>query len=316
MHIIRLLLSCSLTLVLTACGDDPVPQIPVAETRSSTPAVSDTSPVENGVTNPADYSTGGVTAKLLPDEPTSSGCLRVITQGALGRSAITWAVNDLALPGKVGAELCSDSYRRGDRVTAFVGTRDQGASVTVTINNSPPRVVDITATPDKVFAGMTINVVPQAEDADGDDVRYRYQWLINGYADPVLLDPFLPGERVVKGEQLQLQIIPNDGYVDGPTYLSYAMSVPNAPPVIVSNPPEGITSLDYRYQVEVTDPDDSTFTFRLADAPNGMRIGEKNGLIEWSLAGVAPGDYTITIIAADPMGAEVAQGYRMTLGAP
>lgn len=308
MHTLRLLLICAVAVSLIACGDEPPPPQVV-------PAVPINSQVQNAEIQTAsdDYSTGGVTAQILPAEPTSTGCLSVVMQGVPGRSAITWAVNDLALPGKVGAELCSDSYRRGDRVTAFIGTRDQGASVTVLINNSPPRVVNITATPDKVFAGQTITVEPQAEDADNDNLRFRYQWLINGYAEPVLLDPFLPGERVVKGDRLQLQIIPNDGYVDGPTYLSYEMSVPNAPPSIVSQPPDSITSLDYRYQVVAADPDDSSFTYRLAEAPAGMRIDAQSGLIEWSLSGVAPGEYTIAIVVADPAGLEGAQEYRLTL---
>ena len=81
-------------------------------------------------------------------------------------------------------------------------------------------------------------------------------------------------------------------------------------------PPQGIASLDYRYQIEVSDPDDSTFTYRLDHAPEGMTIDESSGLIEWSLAEVAPGDYTIAIIAADSDGAETAQEYTLTLGAP
>ena len=47
-----------------------------------------------------------------------------------------------------------------------------------------------------------------------------------------------------------------------------------------------------------------------------MSIDENSGLIEWSLADVAPGDYTIAIIAADSEGIETAQEYTLSLGAP
>ena len=87
-----------------------------------------------------------------------------------------------------------------------------------------------------------------------------------------------------------------------------------AAPQITSAPPQGITSLDYIYQVEVSDPDDSEFTYRLDAAPEGMAIDESSGLIQWSLVDVSPGDYTIAIVIADLEGAEAAQEYTLSLG--
>ena len=126
----------------------------------------------------------------------------------------------------------------------------------------------------------------------------------------------MPGTKYSKGDTVQVQITPNDFLSDGPVYVSYAQPIPNAPPVITSQPPQEISSLDYRYKVEATDPDDSAFTFRLDEAPDGMSINEGTGLIQWSLDGVTPGEYTIAIIVADPEGAEGAQEYKLTLGAP
>jgi hypothetical protein len=81
-------------------------------------------------------------------------------------------------------------------------------------------------------------------------------------------------------------------------------------------PPQGITSLNYRYQVIVNDPDDNQLAYSLIDAPEGMLIDENSGLIEWSLANVPPGDYTIAIKVSDLEGAEAVQEYRLSLGAP
>ena len=110
-----------------------------------------------------------------------------------------------------------------------------------------------------------------------------------------------------------MQIVPNDFYEAGPTYTSYSMAVPNAAPVITSQPPQGITSLKYEYQVVASDPDDSVFTYRLDEAPDGMTIDENTGLIEWDLVEATPGDHTIAIIVSDPAGAEAAQEYTLTL---
>jgi hypothetical protein len=186
----------------------------------------------------------------------------------------------------------------------------------VSICNSPPRVVDISSTPAEIYAGTDITVAPVAEDVDDDSVDFTYQWLINGEADPVLTEATLAGDKFTKGDTVQVLIVPNDFFDDGPTYESYAQTIPNASPRITSEPPQGITSLDYRYQVEVSDPDDSAFTYRLDESPEGMTIDENSGLIEWSLADVAPGDYTIAVIVADSEGVETAQAYTLSLGAP
>jgi hypothetical protein len=156
-------------------------------------------------------------------------------------------------------------------------------------------------------------VTPVAEDDDGDDVDFSYQWLINGEPDPQFTDATLPAGAFAKGDRLQVQIVPNDFYDDGPTYTSFATVVANAPPVITSKPPEGIASLDYAYQVVVSDPDDDTFTYRLEEAPDGMTIDENTGLIAWSLIEASPGEHTIAIIVSDPDGAETAQEYTLTL---
>ncbi|WP_341502516.1 putative Ig domain-containing protein [Gallaecimonas sp. GXIMD4217] len=67
----------------------------------------------------------------------------------------------------------------------------------------------------------------------------------------------------------------------------------NLPPEIISEPelvtPEGVT---YRYQVEVTDPnEDDRHAFSLDLAPPGMVIGADDGLVEW----LPPADYVQSV---------------------
>lgn len=305
-----LLLSCFL---LNGCGEEaperpaPVPASQQSSAKGASPAALSTQ---------TSTSAGGVTVQILPENPTSTGCLRAFTQGSPGRSGYRWSVNGERVAGQTGGKLCNDHYKRYDLVEVEVGTSDIGARASVSIGNSPPRVVDISSTPQEIFTGADISVTPVAEDIDDDMVDFTYQWLINGIDNPLLIDATLPGDKFTKGDTVQVLIVPNDFFVDGPTYESYAQTVPNAAPQITSEPPQGITSLDYRYQVEVLDPDDTQFAYRLDEAPEGMTIDEASGLIKWPLAGVAPGVYTIAIIAADPDGAETAQEYSLTLGAP
>ncbi len=313
MRFVCLLLLVLICAILGACGEDSQTQTEpkVASTTNETPQDG----VESktlAVTQNAD----GVSVRILPENPISSGCLRAVIQGHPARSAVIWTVNGETVSSGTDTQLCSDHYKRDDRVTVHVGTNDKGAEASVTIGNTPPRIVDISSTPDGIFAGLDVSVTPVAEDADDDLVDFTYQWLINGEADPVLTQSTLSGSKFTKGDTIQVLIVPNDFFDDGPTYESYVQVVPNAAPQITSAPPQGISSLDYLYQVVASDPDDTEFTYRLDEAPAGMTIDEKSGLIQWSLEGVAPGDYTIAIVVADPEGAEGAQAYTLTLGAP
>jgi hypothetical protein len=313
MCFIRLVLILFSCLVLSACGED-APEQPASTPVVHPPAESQAAPAPQVKT--VNQSAGGVTVKILPESPTSTGCLRAVIQGVPGRSAILWKVNSEVVSTGTDNQLCSDSYKRDDTVTVEVGTNDRGAQASVSIGNSLPRVVDLSSTPAEIFAGIDISVTPVAEDADGDDVSFSYQWLINGDADPLLTEATLPGDKFTKGDSIQVLIVPNDFFEDGPTYESYAMSVPNAAPSITSEPPQGISSLDYRYQVVANDPDDNQLAYSLSDAPEGMLIDENSGLIQWSLVNVTPGDYTIAIKVSDSEGAEAVQEYRLSLGAP
>lgn len=316
MFVNRLVLFVVISVLLVSCREDAAEK----HSPTSAPGASETSETPQTTASqqktPAATSAGNVTVQIIPERPTATDCLRAVITGLPGSSRIVWAINGETVSSGTDAKLCNAGYQRDDLVTVTVGTIDMGAQAAVSIVNSLPRVVDISSTPSEIYAGMEITVSPVAEDADGDVVDYSYQWLINGEADPVLTQSILPGDRVRKGDSIQVLIVPNDFYDDGPTYESYATSVANAAPDITSQPPQGITSIDYRYQVEVSDPDDSQFTYRLDQAPEGMTIDTASGLIQWSLDGVAPGDYTIAIIVTDPEGAEGAQEYRLALGAP
>lgn len=314
MRDLSLLLAAGCCLLwLTACGEEPLPESKQVN-KPPSPVVAQDSAKVGAV--PVQQASGSIKLRILPENPTAADCLSVVVVGQPGRPGIRWRVNGQLLQGQSDSRVCGDFFKRGDLVTAETGTKELGGSVTVTIGNAPPMVTDISATPEQVAAGQPLTVVPVATDADGDDVTFSYQWLVNGEADPLLTDATLPGNKFTKGDSVQVLIVPNDFYEDGPAYESYAMVVPNAAPQIISQPPQGISSLNYIYQVEANDPDDSQFTYRLSEAPDRMTIDETSGRIQWSLTDVPPGEYTIVIIVTDPDGAEAAQGYTLTLGAP
>lgn len=310
MRVFRAVVIGWLCVVLVACSEEGTQQSsdPVSQATASSQA-----PQANNTT-PTAWGSDDISVKISPDNPTvATGCLSITMQGTPGRSAVIWKVNGEIVNTGTHSELCRESYKRGDLVTVEVGTADKGAKSSVTIANSPPKVSEISSTPEEIFAGRDVTVVPVAEDIDGDDVSFSYQWLINGQENPLLTDAVLPGSSFTKGDTLQVLIVPNDFYDDGPTYESYPHTVSNAPPQITSQPPVEITSLEYSYQVLVSDPDDTMFTYSLEESPDGMTIDKNTGLIAWSLVDATPGEHTIAILVSDPDGAQGAQEYRLTL---
>lgn len=312
MSLFRLvILGCAL-LLLAACGDDAEPEKSSAnKVQPQTQTATTQNATETGQTAAAETRLVNVT--ILPENPTSADCLRLVIHGIPARSAIVWKVNDVTVATGTRTELCGDKFKRDDTVSVSVGYEEQGGAAAVIIGNSPPEIVDISSTPEQIFAGVDISVSPVAKDADDDQVDFFYQWLINGEEAPGLTEAVLPGSAFKKGDTIQVRIIANDFFDDGPPYYSYEQQIPNAPPVITSLPPQEITSLDYQYQVEVVDPDDTGFKFRLDEAPEGMSIDESTGLIKWSLVEALPGEHTIAVIATDADGAEAAQEYTLTL---
>lgn len=292
-----------LALLLSACGDDrPAPQAPP-------------SPAPLGTSSAAEAG-GNVKIQILPGQPTAADCLGAVTMGTAGQSQYYWYVNNQPVTGQNGSRLCGEFYKRGDQVAVAIGKGVSTAKVSVTIANSPPKITGISATPEQVFADSNIKVAPIAEDKDGDPVEFRYQWLINGEANPFLAEDTLAGDHFNKGDVLQVKITPFDGFEEGPVYESFSMTIPNAPPLIDSQPPLQFEALEYSYQVKASDADGDKLVYTLAKSPQGMTIDPGTGLISWPLSGVSPGAYPLKIAVSDPDGAEAFQEFTLTLGAP
>ena len=117
-----------------------------------------------------------------PNPATSSTDLKAVAKGKdLDEVEVTysyrWTVNGETIPGEEGPTLDSSNFRRGDKVQVaaipFDGTDWGGpnSSVTVTIQNSPPKIVS--TPPEKLEEGSTYRYEIKAEDVDGDTLRFH-----------------------------------------------------------------------------------------------------------------------------------------------
>jgi hypothetical protein len=123
-------------------------------------------------------------AAIGPAAPTSTTDLTAVARGRdLDNDDVTysyrWMVNGETVVGPEGPSLSSSHFGRGDevQVTAipFDGTDwgQPGDSITVTIQNSPPAIKS--TPPGELQEGTTYCYQVQAEDADGDTLRFSLQ---------------------------------------------------------------------------------------------------------------------------------------------
>jgi hypothetical protein len=194
---------------------------------------------------------------------------------------------------------------------------DQEVGGSSTPQNSRPRVVSVHLTPpDKVYRGTDITAVPTAADPEGDEVEFRYQWVINGEESSLESRPVLNGDRFKRGDRVSVNVTPYDQEGDGIMVKPRPIVVPNAPPRFTSTPPREFKSLTYTYQASVEDADGDPITFSLASAPQGMTIDPETGKIEWKIARDQSGDHTIEVVAEDGQEGKTLQKYTLSITFP
>jgi len=71
---------------------------------------------------------------------------------------------------------------------------------------------------------------------------------------------------------------------------------------------------EYRYDVEATDADAETLTYRLTTAPSGMQIDSASGLIRWTPTAAA--SVVVEVRAEDPRGGFALQRYTLQVAGP
>ena len=285
------------------CGQEPIPN-PAEKTEAEKQAVTPPTP-------PAKAET--VDIRLLPERPKSGECLKAIVTGKKGSLVLKWRVNGKELPGQRGNSLCDPNLRRDDLVEAYLaGTEIQAE---VTIGNTPPRILEVSANVEAFQQREGIRIVAVTADREGDEVELRYRWLINDEEDSFSTTETLAFDRYRKGDRIQVEVTPFDGFDEGNSLISQTLTIPNTPPHIVSSPPAGFTDSQYFYQIQAVDPDGDELIYRLDEAPAGMSIDEA-GQVLWSLTEVTPGTYPIKITVEDPDGGKITQTFTITLVPP
>jgi hypothetical protein len=256
-----------------------------------------------------------LTARILPSPLTTAdtAILDVSTadpDGDVVILRIAWLWNGQVIEGERTATLTLRALKRGDRLGAELTPVDaRGAAGPayrvdpVEIANTPPVVSRVEIEPRVATPGERLHAKVQGTDADGDSVKYTFQWWRNG--NPVAAGgrdeerTELPTEGFARGDSIVAGVTPHDA--SGPGKIVYAEPVvlANRAPVITSTPTAPKGQGAFEYVVTATDPDNDTLTYKLDTAPAGMTIDAATGRITWQMPSNLTGPQQVRVSADD-----------------
>src|SRR4030042_1445245 len=98
--------------------------------------------------------------------------------------------------------------------------------------NLPPTISSVLIFPEKPRKEDELHVTVQGQDRDGDPISYRYQWIKNSKEIYGENNNILKGEHFRKGDVIQVNVMPNDGKIDGTSFLSPPLKIINSPPIL------------------------------------------------------------------------------------
>ncbi|TVQ92216.1 MAG: hypothetical protein EA397_07610 [Deltaproteobacteria bacterium] len=185
----------------------------------------------------------GAEVTISPPIPVPNEALTAvpIAQDVDGDS-ITWTYRwfkDDELTEHIGVMLPEGLTSKGD-VWSVEATPNDGdddgepATASVSIDNSAPEVVSITIEPVEAFTTTDLTAVPEGFDEDGDTITWSYRWFRNDTEIGGAVTDELASTNFVKGDDIVVEVTPNDGFVDGAPERSLPLRILNTPPTFTA----------------------------------------------------------------------------------
>jgi hypothetical protein len=188
-----------------------------------------------------------------------------------------------------------------DQAGESTGDRDR--------ENQAPEIVGILIEPfGEVTVRHDIVAKPQAKDINGDPIEFHYTWRVNGvrsFTD----GNSLPSREFRRGDWIDLSVVATDGRASSEPLASKPFEVTNAAPVITSSPGGFDSEGALVYQIEVEDPDDDGFQYRLIEGPDGMQLDGATGQLTWTPTQRQVGTHRTKIEVVDPKGGKAWQSF-------
>ena len=199
---------------------------------------------------------------------------------------VVWKVNGAEVSTEPTLDLID--FVRDDRIdctlTAFDGT-DVGNSEDapfIIIQNAAPTVGSVVIGPeDPVYGTRLESDVTGKIDLDGDAYTVSYKWTIDGKLSG--RTESLNGDDMRRGQQVQLEVVLNDGKSSSEPYLSNILTVANTPPSISDvsiEPTDPATEDELVATVKARDVDRDTISYVYEWYVDGIKSSETSEILD------------------------------------
>jgi len=282
-------LAILLSLFLSACSSDKPVQVPKQ------------SPASPGI---QEYS-----LEIVPKNANRDTVLYLVTHGFdIVESEIRWIINGEEIENPSPSRLEAGIAQKGEKIQVIATVRGKEIrSNVITVLNSQPVFSKVRLLPEVFHAGDNLFVEATVSDPDEDQTSVSYQWTVNGEpkGDSMKID--VPLKR---GDKVSVKITPSDGENEGSSIILHR-EITNIPPMIAESKKYTFEGNTYSYTINAVDPDGDTLTYSLTEAPPGMEIDSKTGLITWDVPKEITGKTPFTVSVADGQGGQATQ--KLTL---
>ncbi len=202
-------------------------------------------------------------------------------------------------------------------VAATAAQQDGGSPVAgeparppgVAVRNASPEIRGVQFVGGDGRPGNTLGVEAGGYDADGDPVQFEIAWRKNG-------QPAGGGNRltapVKRGDKVIVTITPFDGKDRGVS-ATLSREILNTPPAIEGQEEFQVSDNAVTFHVRASDADGDPLAYSLKDAPAGMNIDRKTGLVRWATSPGTTGNVPFTVIVSDGSGGESTARFTVTI---
>lgn len=134
--------------------------------------------------------------------------------------------------------------------------------------NRPPAIRSAHMAPDPLTLGGPISIEIDAEDEDGDFLRYEYRWWVNDHILRNATAPSIPSELLKKGDKVVAEVVAFDGKERGSAFKTAPVAVQNSRPVVnrvsleFESSPASAARLKARVEGLDHDGDDIRYVYR------------------------------------------------------
>jgi len=208
-------------------------------------------------------------------------------------------------PHSTGNVATTMEQQRGGSPTGGEAVQAPGIAVA----NSPPEIRAVWFVGGDGRPGNTLGVEAEGTDADRDPVQFEIAWQKNA-------QPAGTGNRltapVKRGDKVSVSVTPFDGKERGKSAM-LSREILNTPPAIEGQEQFQVSDNAVTFHVRASDADGDPLTYSIKDAPPGMSIDRKTGLVRWVTSPGTAGKVPFTVIVSDGSGGESTARFSVTI---